>query len=74
VSECEDCEQLDYAAIVSDAMRVERERIIKLLMKSSIELRYWDGEKARLIEHYTHTAEEAEAELRALINGETNDK
>ena len=48
----------------------ERERIIKLLMTAGIELRYWDGEKAHDISHWSHTAEEAEAELRALIEGE----
>lgn len=31
MSECENCEQLDYAAIIGDAVRFERERIIKLL-------------------------------------------
>lgn len=31
VGGCENCEQLDYAAIVGNAKRFERERIIKLL-------------------------------------------
>lgn len=31
VGGCENCEQLDYAAIVWDAKRFERERIIKIL-------------------------------------------
>lgn len=31
MSECENCEQLDYAAIIGDAARMERKHIIKLL-------------------------------------------
>lgn len=59
MSECEDCEQLDYAAIVSDAMRVERERIIKLLEAELDEHGFICGSGAYFID---------------VIKGEENDK
>lgn len=60
MSACKCCEQLDYAAIVADAMRVERERIIKLLEK----------EQQELVIDQNHNGAAVLRDVIVLINGE----
>jgi phage major head subunit gpT-like protein len=49
VGGCENCEQLDYAAIIGDAKRFERARIIEQIKKHGVQIVEDNWEDSRAV-------------------------